>query len=69
MGKYASGIDATWGAKAEITFVENLGMGIWAPGSDLRHSREWWLKKYIETAKYRVICLMWLLGWHGLRNF
>lgn len=41
----------TWTTYAEVEHVKQLGMGVHSPGSDLRHSRQWWLKKYLESTQ------------------
>jgi hypothetical protein len=40
-----------WTSHAEKIYVRHLGTGKWSPGSDMRHTREWWLKQYLKATE------------------
>ena len=39
----------SWSSEDEVNYVKKIGTGELNPGSDLRHSRRWWLTQYLKS--------------------
>lgn len=45
--------ETQWMPSDEITYVRKLGTGKWSAGSNIRHERTWWLRKYLKVTEKR----------------